>query len=92
MRVRPRIITVLRSGSGLAAYRGPETGMRECASYVLVQNKIRLVFTTPLTPEQSDCRPHPPARRRAVRDIALWVDDAEAAWRETTKRGARSVR
>jgi 4-hydroxyphenylpyruvate dioxygenase len=78
-------------GFRLAAYRGPETGSREFASYVLVQNKIRFVLTTPLTPE------HPIAdhiRRHGdgVRDIALWVDDAEAAWRETTQRGAKSVR
>ena len=78
-------------GFRLAAYRGPETGTRESASYVLVQNKIRLVFTTPLAPE------HPAARQvelhgDGVRDIALWVDDAESAWRETTSRGARSVR
>ena len=38
-------------GFGLAAYCGPETGTRDRASYVLVQNKIRFVLTTPLTPE-----------------------------------------
>src|SRR6266700_238728 len=78
-------------GFRLAAYRGPETGVRDRASYVLVQNKIRFVLTTPLHPD------HPIAshiRRHGdrVRDIALWVDDAEAAWRETTSRGARSIR
>ncbi|HJT89581.1 MAG TPA: 4-hydroxyphenylpyruvate dioxygenase [Bryobacteraceae bacterium] len=78
-------------GFRLAAYRGPETGTRDRASYVLTQNKIRIVLTTPLDPE------HPIAehiRRHGdgVRDIALWVDDAESAWRETTRRGARSVR
>src|SRR3954454_3206969 len=78
-------------GFRLAAYRGPETGTRDRASYVLVQNKIRFVFTTALRPE------HPVAGHVAlhgdgVRDIALWVDDAEAAWRATTARGARSVR
>jgi 4-hydroxyphenylpyruvate dioxygenase len=78
-------------GFRLAAYRGPETGVRELASYLLVQNKIRFVLTTALSPE------HPVAAHVAlhgdgVRDIALWVDDAESAWRETTARGARSVR
>jgi 4-hydroxyphenylpyruvate dioxygenase len=78
-------------GFRLAAYRGPETGMRESASYLLVQNKIRLIFTTPLQPE------HPAAEHirlhgDGVRDVALWVDDAESAWRETTQRGAKSVR
>ncbi|HUB82355.1 MAG TPA: 4-hydroxyphenylpyruvate dioxygenase [Bryobacteraceae bacterium] len=78
-------------GFRLAAYRGPETGKRESASYVLVQNKIRLVFTTPLAPEHPAAE-HVRVHGDGVRDIALWVDDAESAWRETTQRGARSVR
>src|SRR5436305_15169298 len=78
-------------GFQLAAYRGPETGTRDRASYVLVQNKVRFVLTTPLESEHpiSD---HVRLHGDGVRDIALWVDDAEAAWRETTHRGARSVR
>jgi 4-hydroxyphenylpyruvate dioxygenase len=78
-------------GFRLAAYRGPETGTRESASYVLVQNKIRLVFTTPLSPEHPAAA-HVGLHGDGVRDVALWVDDAESAWRETTSRGARSVR
>jgi 4-hydroxyphenylpyruvate dioxygenase len=78
-------------GFRLAAYRGPETGTRESASYLLVQNKIRLVFTTPLSPEHPSAA-HVGLHGDGVRDVALWVDDAESAWRETTKRGARSVR
>ena len=78
-------------GFRLAAYRGPETGTRDRASYVLVQKRICLVLTTPLGPE------HPISDQLrlhgdGVHDIALWVDDAESAWRETTARGARSVR
>jgi 4-hydroxyphenylpyruvate dioxygenase len=78
-------------GFHLAAYRGPETGTRDLASYVLVQNKIRLVLTTPLRPD------HPVSdlirlHGDGVHDIALEVDDAVAAWRETTHRGARSIR
>jgi len=77
-------------GFRLTAYRGPETGIRDRASYVLVQNKIRFVLTTPLEPD------HPVSdfvrlHGDGVRDIALWVDNAESAWRETTNRGARSV-
>jgi 4-hydroxyphenylpyruvate dioxygenase len=78
-------------GFRLAAYRGPETGTRESASYVLVQNKIRFVFTTPLAPEHP-AADHVRLHGDGVRDVALWVDDAESAWRETTKRGACSVR
>src|ERR1700691_2838445 len=64
-------------GFRLGAYRGPETGTRDRASYVLVQNKIRLVLTTPLRPD------HPISdilRRHGdgLHDIALCVDDAEA--------------
>ena len=78
-------------GFRLVAYRGPETGTRDVASYVLAQNKIRLVLTTPLSPD------HPipitfGSHGDGVHDIALWVDHAESAWRETTARGARSVR
>ena len=77
-------------GFQLAAYRGPETGVRDRASYVLVQNKIRFVLTTALQPD------HPIAEQvklhgDGVHDIALWVDDAASAWREATRRGARSV-
>jgi 4-hydroxyphenylpyruvate dioxygenase len=78
-------------GFRLAAYRGPETGTRDRASYVLVQNKVRFVLTTPLHPEHAISE-HIRLHGDGVRDIALWVDDAEAAWRETTQRGAISAR
>jgi 4-hydroxyphenylpyruvate dioxygenase len=78
-------------GFRMAAYLGPETGTRDRASYLLTQNRIRLVLTTPLGPDHpisDSVRLH----GDGVHDIALWVDDAEAAWRATTIRGARSVR
>jgi 4-hydroxyphenylpyruvate dioxygenase len=78
-------------GFRLAAYRGPETGTRDRASYLLVQDKIRFVLTTPLAAE-GEIADHVRLHGDGVRDIALWVDDAEAAWRATTSRGARSVR
>ncbi|HYW46274.1 MAG TPA: 4-hydroxyphenylpyruvate dioxygenase [Bryobacteraceae bacterium] len=78
-------------GFRLAAYRGPETGTRDRASYVLVEGKIRFVLTTPLVPDHPISE-HIRLHGDGVRDIALWVDDAESAWRETTGRGARSVR
>jgi len=78
-------------GFTLAGYRGPETGTRDRASYLLVQDKIRFVLTTPLSPDHP-IADHIKLHGDGVRDIALWVDDAESAWRETTKRGAKSVR
>jgi len=78
-------------GFRLAAYSGPETGNHDRASYVLVQNKIRLVLSTALRPGSAMAE-HVRVHGDGVRDVALWVDDAEAAWRETTRRGARSVR
>jgi 4-hydroxyphenylpyruvate dioxygenase len=77
-------------GMKLVAYRGPETGTRDRASYVLQQNKIRLVLTTPMRPDSS-IADHVKLHGDGVKAIALWVDDAESAWRETTKRGAVSV-
>src|SRR6266536_1139634 len=78
-------------GFQLAAYRGPETGVRDRASYLLVQNKIRFVLTTALDPDHPIAE-HVRMHGDGVRDIALWVDDAEAAWSAAVDRGARSVR
>lgn len=77
-------------GMKLVAYRGPETGTRDRASYVLQQNKVRFVLTTPLDPESAIAW-HIQRHGDGVRDIALWVDDAASAWCAATKRGAASV-
>src|ERR1700761_9631173 len=77
-------------GFSLVAYAGPETGLRDRASYVVQQGKIRFVFTTPLRPD-NEMAEHIRLHGDGVRDIALWVDDARQAWKETTRRGARSV-
>lgn len=77
-------------GFTLVAYRGPETGTRDRVSYVLQQDKIRLVLTTPLSPEHPISE-HIKLHGDGVHDIALWVDDAASAHRETVKRGAKSV-
>ena len=76
-------------GMKLIAYRGPETGTRECASWVLAQNKIRFVLTTPLQPD-SPIAEHIKLHGDGVKKIALWVDDAGSAFDETTRRGARA--
>jgi 4-hydroxyphenylpyruvate dioxygenase len=77
-------------GFSLVAYAGPETGQRDRASYVLQQGKIRFVFTTPLRPD-NELAEHIRLHGDGVRDIALWVDDARRVWKETIRRGARSV-
>jgi len=77
-------------GMKLVAYRGPETGTRDRASYLLQQDKIRFVLTTPLQPE-GPIAEHIKKHGDGVHEIALWVEDAEAAYREATKRGARGI-
>jgi 4-hydroxyphenylpyruvate dioxygenase len=71
------------------AYAGPETGVRDCASYVLKQGKIRLVLTTPLRSDNIIAQ-HILKHGDGVKILALWVDDAYKAYEETTKRGAKS--
>lgn len=71
------------------AYAGLETGVRDRASYVMVQNGIRLVLTAPLTPD-GEIAEHVHRHGDGVHDIAFAVDDAASSWRETTARGARS--
>ncbi|WP_205701588.1 4-hydroxyphenylpyruvate dioxygenase [Hymenobacter rigui] len=75
-------------GFELVAYAGPETGLRDRASYVLQQNKIRLVLTTSLLPD-SDITRHVAQHGDGVKVMALWVDDARKSFEETTKRGAK---
>lgn len=70
------------------AYAGPETGVKDRASYVLVQNKLRFVLTTPLHPDNDMAR-HIMEHGDGVKVLALWVDDARAAFEETVKRGAK---
>jgi 4-hydroxyphenylpyruvate dioxygenase len=77
-------------GFQIVAYAGPETGVRDRASYVLQQNKIRFVLTTGLGAEHAAQR-HVVAHGDGVKDVALWVEDAALAHRLTTSRGARSV-
>ncbi len=69
------------------AYAGLETGVRDHVSYVLAQDKIRLVLTTPLT-RDSQIAEHIKNHGDGVKVIALWVDDARKAFEETTSRGA----
>jgi 4-hydroxyphenylpyruvate dioxygenase len=77
-------------GFQLKAYRGPETGTRDRASYLLTQNKIRLVLTTPLGLD-GEIAAHVHTHGDGVRDIALWVDDARDAYAKAVERGAQSA-
>jgi 4-hydroxyphenylpyruvate dioxygenase len=71
------------------AYAGPETGMKDRASYAVRQNKLTFVLTTPLHPE-NEMADHIYQHGDGVKALALRVDDATAAWEETTKRGGKS--
>jgi 4-hydroxyphenylpyruvate dioxygenase len=77
-------------GFQLTAYRGPETGVRDRVSYLLEQNAIRFVLTSPLGPDGSIAA-HVNRHGDGVRDLAFWVDDARTAWATAVERGARSV-
>lgn len=77
-------------GFQLVAYAGPETGVRDRASYVLQQGKIRLVLTSPLRTD-SPITDHIARHGDGVKVLALWVDDARSAWQATTLRGAVST-
>jgi len=72
------------------AYAGPETGVRDRASYVLEQGEIRFVLTSPLREEHEITR-HQAKHGDGVRDIALTVPDATEAYRQAVQRGARGV-
>jgi len=71
------------------AYAGLETGIRDRESYVVVQDKIRLVLTSPLH-SGTEIGKHIDKHGDGVKVTALWVDDATKAWEEATKRGAKS--
>ena len=70
------------------AYAGPETGVRDKASYVLQQGKIRLVLTTALKSDHPVSE-HVKKHGDGVKILALWVDDAYDAFKQTTKRGGK---
>lgn len=77
-------------GFQLVGYRGPETGTRDRASYLLQQDKVRFVLTSALGPEGPIAQ-HVALHGDGVRDLAFWVDDARDAHAKAVERGARSV-
>ena len=77
-------------GFEIVAYLGPETGVREKASYMVQQGKIRLVLTTSLY-ANSEISEHIHKHGDGVKVLALWVDDATASYHETIERGAIGI-
>jgi len=71
------------------AYAGLETGLKDRASYVLIQDKIKLVLTSPLN-SSSPINDHIVKHGDGVKVVALWVEDAKNAYKETISRGAKS--
>ncbi|HEV2832063.1 MAG TPA: 4-hydroxyphenylpyruvate dioxygenase, partial [Hanamia sp.] len=71
------------------AYAGPETGVKDRASYVIRQNKLTFILTTPLK-KDNEIADHIAKHGDGVKMLALKVGDATSAWQETTKRGGKS--
>ncbi len=75
-------------GMELIGYRGPETGVRDRASYLLQQDRVRFVLTTPIK-SSGPIADHIAKHGDGVRDIAMWVDDARTAFDAAVERGAQ---
>jgi len=73
------------------AYAGPETGLKDRASYAVRQNKLTLLLTTPIR-SNNEIADHIYKHGDGVKALALRVNDATSAWEETTKRGAKSYK
>ena len=71
------------------AYAGLETGMKDRTSYVLTQEKIKIVLTSPLTSE-NPINEHLKKHGDGVKVVAIWVHNATKSWEETTSSGAVS--
>src|SRR5215218_3992206 len=78
-------------GFSRAAYSGLETGNRETTSYLMRQNRVNFVLTTPLSPEHPAAE-HIKQHGDGVRDIAFLVEDADHAYNESIARGAQLYR
>jgi 4-hydroxyphenylpyruvate dioxygenase len=77
-------------GFDQVAYAGPETGVRDRVSYVLEQNKLRFVLTSSLRPD-GEIAEHVRLHGDGIKDVAIAVEDARAAWTYATEHGAQSV-
>lgn len=77
-------------GFNITAYSGPETKVRDRASYVLEQEKIRFLMTAPMQPE-GEIAEHVHKHGDGVKDIALRVPDVDYAYNTAVERGAKGV-
>ena len=77
-------------GFSRAGYSGLETGNRETTSYLMRQNRVNFVLTTPLSPEHPAAE-HIKRHGDGVRDIAFQVEDADHGFTEAVKRGATPI-
>lgn len=75
-------------GFEIIGFKGLETGCRDHVSYLLIQNKIKLVLTAPLSPDSPISR-HITLHGDSVKNIAFEVDDIQMFWQEAMKRGAK---
>lgn len=71
------------------AYAGPETGVKDKASYVIRQNKLTFVLTTPIK-ANNEIADHIYKHGDGVKFLSLKVEDATDAWLQTTQRGGKS--
>ena len=77
-------------GYKIVGYKGPETGHRETASYALQQNDVRMILTGAMGPEHPIAE-HLKLHGPGVRDVAIHVPDAEAAFEMALERGAEAA-
>lgn len=77
-------------GFDQVAYAGPETGVKDRVSYVLVQNDLRFVLTSSVRPDD-EIAEHVRLHGDGVHDVAIAVDDARAAWKAACDGGAVSI-
>ena len=71
-------------------YKGLETGSRDKVSYVMKQNKVNFILSSPLVPG-TEMGLHIDKHGDGIKDVSFSVDNAENAWKETTDRGAESI-
>ncbi|HEV7644504.1 MAG TPA: 4-hydroxyphenylpyruvate dioxygenase [Pyrinomonadaceae bacterium] len=77
-------------GFSRLAYSGLETGNREVTSYVMRQNRVNFILTTPLS-EDHFAAEHIRVHGDGVRDIAFQVEDCDYAFNEAVRRGAKVI-